>query len=138
MLFDWLVGWFRDPPEKHFASKPVTVFPKQPVGPFAAREKLLLVRTDDGWVLRSRPLVRSSKEVVVLDRDGGSSGSLQPGWAAHTLLIDGEVDGQSVGPLLVSRRYRRSLAKLAETLRLELVEEAARDKQRLRAELGQA
>ena len=140
MLVDWLLGWFREPSPQAISRRPLVVFPKEAVGPFAARERLTLERTKDGWQLRTRSLLRASKSATIAPESTDSSadvgGSIEPGWAAHTLRLRGLLDGQPIGPLLVSRRYRKSLQTLADAFTLELVQEAPRDRERLRTEVG--
>ena len=128
MLGDWLLGWFRDVPEKAVGRKPLTVFPKAAFGPFSARERLRLLPTDDGYRLERVGLLRRSVSLDVT----ANGGRVQPGWLSHTL----DLDDDSVGTLLFSRRYRRSLGRLAETMRLELAEEAQRTREQLKAELA--
>ena len=128
MLFGWLMGWIREPAEASIGQRPLTVFPKRGFGPFNARDRLLLERTETGWRLTRRGFLRPGAEMEV----DGELGSIQPGWAAHTL----EIDNEEVGTLLFSRRYRRSLRRLADAFRVELAEEAVRDKTRLKAELS--
>ena len=134
MLFGWLLGWVREPSPRHLGRRRLVVFPKRAFGPFAARERLLLERTDDGWQLRSAGWLGLGDPVPIETVDPG--GQLKPGWAAHTITIEGEVAGEAIGPLLLSRRYRRSLAQLAEVFRLELADEATRDGRQLAVELG--
>ena len=130
LLFDWLLGWVREPAEASIGSKPLTVFPRAAFGPFAARDRLLLERTESGYRITRPGFLRRGVEVEV----ASESGQIEPGWVAHTL----EIDSEEVQPLLFSRRYRRSLSQLANAFRVELREEAVRDKNRRKAELSGA
>ena len=129
LLFDWLLGWFREPSTETIGTRPLVVFPREAVGPFAARERLLLERTDDGWRLSRRGWFGGVREVLVPE----VAGELKPGWVAHTLTFDHD----EVSPLLIGRRYRRSLTALADAFRVSLAEDVA-TAAAAKAELGRA
>lgn len=107
-----------------------TVFPREAFGPFAARERLTLSRTDEGYVLSRRSWPGKVTEVEIPAVRGHR---VEPGWVADAVIFNSD---PSV-PLLLSKRTRAYLDIVAALLSMDLAEEKfERSSQRIRGELG--
>lgn len=128
MLIGWVVGWIRtgSPPK----TPDLVVFPREPLGPFPARDRLTLSRTPDGFVLRKRKLWGGLVEHPI---ELASTGRIEPGWIAHTLVLADEQDGVI---LLMSRTHTRHLDVIAALFRVELGEDNPAARPAARDQLG--
>ena len=107
-----------------------TVFPKEDFGPFAARERLTLERTDEGFLLSSRSWPGRVTEVEIPAARGHR---VEPGWVSDAVIFNAE---PSV-PLLLSKRTEAYLDVVAALLTIELAEgEFEKSHHRLHGELG--
>ena len=117
----------RPPTEPEF-----TVFPKDDFGPFAARERLSLSRTDEGFLLRRRLWNGQVTEMEIPHAPGHR---VEPGWVADAIIFNAD---PSV-PLLLSKRTRAYLDVVAALLTIELAADSAdHSPARLHGELGRA
>ena len=128
ILFGRVVSLFsrgRPPTEPRF-----TVFPRDDFGPFAARERLSLERTKDGFLLSRRRWPGRVTEVEIPSVRGHR---VESGWAADAVIFNTD---PSV-PLLLSKRTRAHLDVVAALLTMDLADESFEaGHNRLRGELG--
>lgn len=115
MLVGWLLSWFKTghPP----VNPEFVVFPKENFGPFAARERVSLKRTSDGFILSKRTLFGSIVNHPVM---ASRTARIQPGWITHSVIMS---DDEGMCELLMSRHKSHHLDVVAALLRIDLVEE---------------
>ena len=92
----------------------LTVFPRENLLGFAAKSKLVLRPTEDGWQLIQAGFWRPPRIVNIQRAD--SSLTMQSGFLINSI----EIAGTEPGSLLFSRRYIDHLDKLAELIRVPL------------------
>ncbi len=100
--------WSVFAPPKGIAKPELVVFPTSPVGPFPARARCLLLRTEDGWSLIQPRLLRSSLLMEVMAQD--CCLELHRGYFTNSLKLTGAHSTE----LTFSRRYNSRLSELAE------------------------
>lgn len=105
----------------------LTVFPKEPVGAFPARVRLLLTRVDAGWQL-VQPRWFLPPRVLSLP-ESQCTLQVKPGMLVNALTVKGATSnsGEPLGNVSFnfSRRHQRHLGKLSEQLAIA-VDEASR------------
>ena len=106
VLLDAMWSFFAPP--KSAAKPELIVFPTSNVGPFPARTRCLLQRTETGWTLTQPRLLRSGILLEVLSNDCRLE--LQQGYFTNCLKLS----GVHAAELTFSRRYNSRLAELAE------------------------
>lgn len=117
MLVGWLWGLIvkGKPP----SAPEVVVFPKDDLGPFAARERLILSRDDEGITLTKKGFFGGETAHRVTP---SRSARIDPGWLTHSIVL---VDDPEHPDLLLSRHQTRHLDVIAALLHIRLVEEDA-------------
>ena len=110
LLFDPI--WTMVSPGYAIPKNSLTVFPKQILGPFKPKTKLVMQPTDEGWTLTQHRFLLPSK-TIALTRDAGGM-TINKGLIANRIQTG---DGNS---LLFSRRHSSHLPQLADKLSLEM------------------
>ncbi|APZ90732.1 hypothetical protein [Fuerstiella marisgermanici] len=95
-------------PPKRVAKPELVVFPTSAVGPFPARARCFLLRTENGWSLTQPRLLRSSLLLDVTASD--CCLELHQGYFTNSLKLTGVHSTE----LTFSRRYNSRLSELAE------------------------
>ena len=111
LLFDPI--WTMISPAYGVPKGSLTVFPKQELGPFKPKTKLVMRSTDAGWTLTQQRWFRSPR-IIELSRSAGPM-TIAKG------LIANEIQTGDRSTLLFSRRHSSHLKELAERLNLELL-----------------
>ena len=115
MLVGLVLSWLKT--GKAPPAPEVVVFPKDSLGPFPARERLVLSRTSDGFLLTKRKFFGGSVDHPI---ELAPAARIEPGWIAHTVVLND--DTELGGTLLLSRSHTKHLDVVAALLRIELAE----------------
>ncbi len=110
LLFDPI--WTMISPSYGVPKGSLTVFPKQEIGPFKPKARLVMQQADEGWTLTQHRWFRTPR-TIELSRDAGPM-TITKGLIANRIQTG---DG---GELLFSRRHSSHLPELAEKLNLEV------------------
>ena len=100
--------------------KELIVFPKDSLGPFPAKSKLLMHPTDDGWMLTQDRWFLPHQSLAISNED--TSMVMRKGMLINNIEMSGN-DPEECGKLLFSRRYSGELEKVADLLDLRIGEE---------------
>ena len=118
-------------PVSEFVETRLEVFPERAVGPFKARDRCLLTRTEEGWLLERRRFLRGPLSMSLPVNE--SSSRLEPGFFTNSVVMDSE---DSVR-LSFSRRYNNLLPEIAQQFRFEFTDDSPVSSQSaLRTELA--
>jgi hypothetical protein len=90
------------------SKKEMVVFPKGSFGPFPAKSKLLMTRTETGWKFIRKSLPLFPSKVLELS-DADTTVDVEGGFLLNKLVVEGEPAGQ----LIFSRRYSGQLDTVA-------------------------
>jgi hypothetical protein len=92
----------------------ITVFNKEPIGPFTAKSKLLLMRQESGWKLVEQRLLLPGKSMEI---DPSSNLTIHRGVLGNKFQfsMSGDSEGDE-NELVFSRRYSGNLDELAKLL----------------------
>ena len=110
MLLDWMLQKFSGSKSSH--PDQLVVFPKSDIGSIPARSKCLLEKSEGGWTLTHRRMMRSH---LVHQIEG--TAALDKGWWTNSIMVDGGT------PLTFSSRYSGQLDQLANAFDLSVAEE---------------
>lgn len=122
ILLDPVLAWLL-PPYGRAELAELIVFPKSEIGPFVAKSRLKLYRSEGepgGWTLQEASWWRLDRKLEI---PAESDGVVHLGWVMHQ--IDFMQNGRTTVELNFSRRYEpRQLREILEELRLQLPEAA--------------
>lgn len=116
MLMDAMWAFF-SPPKSPVQE--LVAFPCENFGPFSARTRCSLVRSETGWTLTQSRLLRSNVMIELPDPD--YSMELDAGYFTNCLKVTGPVNGT----LTFSRKCNNHLPALAECFKAKLNEQDA-------------
>ena len=91
--------------------KQLVVFPQKEFGPFPAKSKLIMERTQSGWRLIRRNFLFFPSNTVELT-DSKAQIKLDAGFLVNKLVVSGDLDGK----LIFSRRYSEQLDQVADQM----------------------
>lgn len=102
--------WSMIAPPKTVSTSGVTVFPVADFGPFAARTRCVLSKSEGGWVLRNPRWLRP--DVIVELDDTRCSAEMRRGYFSNSIRLSGDNNVT----LTFSRYYNNRLQELADTI----------------------
>ncbi len=130
ILLDAVLSFFSAPTS--VARPELVVFPTAAVGPFPARTRCTLAKTDTGWTLTQQRLFRGGIMLEIASEN--CLLELQPGYFTNCAKLS----GQHSAELTFSRRYSDCMPRLAECIGATVRENpgAAPNRSELKAELA--
>lgn len=103
-------AWAFFAPPKSVDGAELVVFPESAFGPFAARTKCIFSKTDDGWKLVQRRLLRS--DITFEWNSDGTRAAMERGYLTNCVRLSGE----QTAALTFSRFYNGQLQELADAI----------------------